>query len=290
MTLKAMPGRCEDAFALSGDTYIPCNRPAVRMIGWRDIQGGLSEGPYRMCDMCADHSVRNRRAEDLGAYTAVNDGIVTPAEVRAQQSPAKGAAPAFLNKAVKEKPQVAPVDEDRLTALRAKVAEARDTEAEKKDLEERVSDLGRRLQALLHQELPDFFDELGIQDISLAPEGNHPGVTAKAGPYYKAAISQDWDEDKRADAFDCLKEEGAEDLIKVTVTCAFPREHHAEAQEFARNCRDAGMQVILKEEVHWGTLTSWLRDMVEKHNRIPPLDRIGGVIGRVVKLKPVKVK
>lgn len=41
---------------------LPCNQPATKRIGWPE----RGEGPYRMCDMCADHSIKNRGATDLG--------------------------------------------------------------------------------------------------------------------------------------------------------------------------------------------------------------------------------
>lgn len=42
-------------FAPSG-MYLPCGQPAVKIIGWK----GRSDQPIPMCEMCADHNVRNR--------------------------------------------------------------------------------------------------------------------------------------------------------------------------------------------------------------------------------------
>ncbi|MGY3393455.1 hypothetical protein ACVWW6_006046 [Bradyrhizobium sp. USDA 3311] len=64
MDLKAGEHRCEEASILSREKYIPCNAPAVSMVGWKHRE----EGPYRMCAMCAAHNVKNRRAEILGPY------------------------------------------------------------------------------------------------------------------------------------------------------------------------------------------------------------------------------
>jgi hypothetical protein len=198
-------------------------------------------------------------------------------------------APSFLTQAIKSTP--APqADPDKLQALRAKVAEARDLEALKKDLEERVKETSAKLNELDHKTLPDAFDELGITSIELLPEGNNPGVIAKAQPYYHASIQSSWPDDKRQDAFDCLKEEGAESLIKMTVVVQFPREQHEDSTFFARTCRDQGMEVIVKEDVAWATLTAWLRGEVEDRNHVPPLERLGATIGRVVKRKLVKAK
>lgn len=64
-TLVAAAGCCEEASPLSSKTYIPCNKPAVSLVHWPKRQ----EGPYRMCEMCAHHNVRNRGAEILGPFT-----------------------------------------------------------------------------------------------------------------------------------------------------------------------------------------------------------------------------
>lgn len=66
--VKALPGRCEEASPLSGETYVPCNAPAARMVYFpRD--GG--EGPYRMCEPCARSNCRNRGAVDCGPATNI---------------------------------------------------------------------------------------------------------------------------------------------------------------------------------------------------------------------------
>jgi hypothetical protein len=59
--LKAKPGCCEEASTLSHNFYIPCNRPATKIIASR-------EGELRMCDACADHSVRNRGMKFVRDY------------------------------------------------------------------------------------------------------------------------------------------------------------------------------------------------------------------------------
>lgn len=63
MTIKAKPGCCEEASHMSHQFYIPCNQPATWLVKNRDPQS-----PYRMCDMCADHNIRNRGAECVGPY------------------------------------------------------------------------------------------------------------------------------------------------------------------------------------------------------------------------------
>ena len=66
MELKAKPDCCEEASMFSHHFYIPCNQPAAYVIGWK----GRSDTPIRMCEMCADHNVRNRGGELIRAYEA----------------------------------------------------------------------------------------------------------------------------------------------------------------------------------------------------------------------------
>jgi len=62
--IKANPNCCEEASLLSRNYYIPCNRPAVCIVGWK----GRSDTPIRMCEMCTDHNVKNRGGEIIRAY------------------------------------------------------------------------------------------------------------------------------------------------------------------------------------------------------------------------------
>lgn len=57
--LKAKEGCCEEASTQSRDFYIPCNNPAINMVGWK----GRSDAPIRMCAMCTNHNVKNRGGE-----------------------------------------------------------------------------------------------------------------------------------------------------------------------------------------------------------------------------------
>ena len=66
--IKAQPHCCEEAALGMGNAYLPCNKRATKII---DVnRPGSTEGSYRMCDACADHSVRNRGMKEIGPYNA----------------------------------------------------------------------------------------------------------------------------------------------------------------------------------------------------------------------------
>jgi hypothetical protein len=63
--LVAKPHCCEEASLNSLQFYIPCNNPAVSVVGWR----GRNDSPVRMCAFCADHNVKNRGGYIAEPYT-----------------------------------------------------------------------------------------------------------------------------------------------------------------------------------------------------------------------------
>ena len=71
-------------------------------------------------------------------------------------------------------------DEDQLAEIRATIAEVRDLEAMKYDLEDRLKSLDEELQFAYFTALPDLFAAAGVTAISLPADGNSPAVEAKA--------------------------------------------------------------------------------------------------------------
>lgn len=65
--LKAKPHCCEEASHLSYNYYIPCNKPAANVVGWKE----RSDAPIRMCEMCTDHNVRNRNGYIIERYSCL---------------------------------------------------------------------------------------------------------------------------------------------------------------------------------------------------------------------------
>ena len=58
LVIKAKEGCCEEC-VMRMPFYAPCNKPAINIVGWKHRP---NEGPYRMCEMCTDHNVKNRGA------------------------------------------------------------------------------------------------------------------------------------------------------------------------------------------------------------------------------------
>lgn len=276
MNLKAKVNCCEEASPASGEHYIPCNAPATRLIGWPERK----EGPYRMCEMCADHSIRNRGATDQGPFTP--DLQVTPAASAA-------GIPDFIADAVAKAPKPQPTAND-LAALRAKAAKVRDDLLTLSDLEASVDALKARINAAKTKELPDAMEELGISRLDLPPEGNLPGYSMQSKPFYRASIAASWPIEQKAKAYGYLDSKGAGDLLGTFVTIAFSKGQKDDARKALAILRDAGFTPEVAQSIPHTTLTAWLKEQVETHKTLPDLTIIGGQVGRVVDLKPIKEK
>jgi hypothetical protein len=223
------------------------------------------------------------------AATAVVTTIASPVgKLLEERRPSPTRMPAHLAKAIAANPpQIA---SDKLLELREMVSAARDLEKEREMLNERLSAINSALdgpEGYFFRKLPALMSEIGMTSLTLEPEGNLPGYVATSAPYYKASISAEWPEDKRKEAFDYLEEVEAGDLIKTEVTVAFPREQRELAKKFQVVAKKYG-DATIKENVAWNTLTAWLREQVEENGEMPQLDKIGGIVARIVKLKPLK--
>lgn len=190
-------------------------------------------------------------------------------------------APAFLASLTDS----SEADNDKLQLLRNKVVEAKNLELEIEDLEHRLSELKHKLHEIHFKSLPDLFDEVGVDRIGVPATGNLPAFEAKCQPYYSANIAANWDPDRRAEAFAYLTDLGAGDLIKTSVALDFARDEREKAVELADKLKEEGLRPNVKESVHSQTLTAWLKEQIEINNTLPNLEKIGGQVGRIVKIK-----
>lgn len=64
MTVKTTPP-CEEVLGLFDGKAINCGKPSTQIIRF------TNEGPYRMCNECSWHSVKNRGATVIGDINPV---------------------------------------------------------------------------------------------------------------------------------------------------------------------------------------------------------------------------
>src|SRR5262245_7577723 len=167
---------------------------------------------------------------------------------------------------------------ERMEALAAEVNTLDDRIAKGEEILKQLKD---RRYAILSGELIEMMDGAHVQAIQVG------GRQFKAMPYYKAVIPTAEGPDHPG--LDWLEENGAGDLINNIVTAQFPRGAVEEAKlavDLLRK-RFQMAQVTRQRTTHHMTLTAWLRELHQSgdpNKVMPPLELIGGIIGRIVKI------
>lgn len=169
--------------------------------------------------------------------------------------------------------------------IKAKINSVTSLERDLVNITNRKADIEGSLRRLRETELPDLFDQAGVQKIDIPAFGNYPAVSAQLRKAYGAGISASWDDERRQAAFDWLDKNGHGSLIKTTITVSFDRDDRSGAKKFLALLRKNKIKFEVKSSVHSGTLTKWLRDQVERVKKMPPLETIGGFVGKEVKIK-----
>lgn len=174
---------------------------------------------------------------------------------------------------------------DKLVMLQQKAAAARDIELNIASLADEISDLKDKLGKLQKDEMPSLMDELRIDRIGVPADGNKPAMDYKLVEQISASISAKWPEERLNAAFDLLKKMKAESLIKTEVSAKLPKGNLKQAKALMAAAKKLKITADLKQTVHAGTLTAWLREIYDGGQSLPQsdLDKIGGYIGRVVK-------
>ena len=173
---------------------------------------------------------------------------------------------------------------DKLDQLREAIRMQRDTLLEIEDLEAALKGKKLKLNALEREILPTLFADAGVDKVGLEAEGNLPAYDATAKPYYKASIAADWPLERQAAGFNWLIDNGHSDVVKTIITIEFGRRDHERATAFKKLLLDQGLSYNEKLGVQWNTLTKLVKELIEKHGTMPPLDLLGADVGRVVKL------
>ena len=184
-----------------------------------------------------------------------------------------------------EEVRSAPSDE-KLRSVALKASELVQLDAEADELERLLKDVRERSNVIRHKDLPDLMMELDLGEFSLASAG----VRIKVESFAKAGISAEWDDERREAAFEHLEEIGGADLIKATLTVSAARGDLERIREMQQTVTDIlhqrGVQatVSVGMSVHWKTLSTFVKEVVEKGDKID-LEKLGATVGNVAKIR-----
>lgn len=181
------------------------------------------------------------------------------------------------------------VADEAVARARRLVREQRDLELEIQDAEESLAAKKAQLNTMKHETLVTALQEAGLTEMSLAAEGNAPPLTARLKPYYKAAISASWEDERKDAAFAALEGDGAGDLIRRVFSVSLGPRDGELAQRVRAALDTLGVEYEEMKSVPWASLTAYVREQTEK-GRVLPLDVLGATVGHVVDVKIPKQK
>jgi len=146
------------------------------------------------------------------------------------------------------------------------------------NLENLLKEKKRELLKLTDEDLPSMLQEIGLSEFKLE-DGSQ--VTIK--PTYGASIKVE----ERPQAYEWLRENGYDDIIKNTVTCAFGRGEDDNASAFAALAEKEGFIPSQKEEIHSSTLRAFIKERVENGDEFPS-ELFGAYVGQRAVIKRSK--
>lgn len=238
--------------------YIPCNRPAVCMIQMR------SEGPYRMCEMCADHNVRNRGGTDVGPYEG---------EPMASQAP----TPDDLAQYAADATESVNTDNilSRITLATRELREARD---EVTAAEEALKLRQQRVRTLEEYTLPELMREAGQEKLRTAD-----GFDVELVETLRASIPPT----NLPSALEWLINHNQSAIIKRDIRLQFGKNEEDRADRVLAIILEAGYTPTDKQSVHPQTLAAVIRELVAEGVDVP-MELLGAHVQAGVKVKEAK--
>ena len=158
----------------------------------------------------------------------------------------------------------------------ARLLRQKDEEIE--NLEKILKEAKKERDKISLEDLPSLLQEIGMTSFEL-----DDGSKVKVGAVYGAHIKVE----NREEAFNWLRENAHDDIIKNTVTCQFGRGEDNQAPAFLDMAEKNGFIAEQKTAVHPQTLRAWVKEQTENGNEFP-MDLFGAFIGQRATIKRSK--
>ena len=165
-------------------------------------------------------------------------------------------------------------DED-LGSVAALAKRAKVLEREIEDLEKSLNERKEQQRKLLEESIPNMLGELGMKDFTMS-DGSK--ITVK--PFYSASIK----EENRAQAYEWLRDNGHDDIIKNTVSVRFGRGEDELCETLLNLLREQNYPVEQAQKIEPQTLKAWVREQVERGNEFPT-ELFGLYVGQKATIK-----
>jgi hypothetical protein len=170
------------------------------------------------------------------------------------------------------------LDQGDLTTVAGMARAIRDKEAEVNELEQKLKNEKRALMKLTDEDLPTMLAEIGLTSMKL-----DDGSEVSIKPQYGANILVD----NRPAAYEWLRENGYDDIIKNTVACTFGRGEDDKASAFAAFAEKEGFFAEQNTGIHHTTLRAFVKERIENGDDFP-MELFGAYVGQRAIIKRSK--
>lgn len=167
------------------------------------------------------------------------------------------------------------VEDNALAGVSALAKRAKLLEKEMADLEQSLKERKENYRKLTEEVIPEALTELGMKGFVM-----DDGSQIEVKPFYSASIS----EARRAEAFEWLRANGFDDIIKNTVSVQFGRGEDELCARLLNLLGGQGFPAQQAEKIEPSTLRAWVREQVERGNAFPQ-ELFGAYIGKRATIK-----
>lgn len=166
------------------------------------------------------------------------------------------------------------VDTDTTKSLSNLVKQLQEVNSNIEEAEAHLKKLKQEKHQLSVESIPALMDEMGVDRLDV------DGVSVQLGSFVSASIPAD----RRNEAYDWLRENGLDDIIKNEVILGFGRGEDETAQKIMLDLENRGFHPEAKTHIHAMTLKAFVRERVE--NGLPiDLDLFGAFVGKTANVK-----
>jgi hypothetical protein len=166
------------------------------------------------------------------------------------------------------------VDTDTTKSLSNLVKQLEDINANIEHVESELKKLKQERNRVSMENIPALMDEMGVDRIDV------DGVSVQLGSFVSASIPPD----RKQEAYEWLRSNGLDDIIKNEVILGFGRGEDETAQKIMLDLENRGFHPEAKTHIHAMTLKAFVRERVENGQPID-LDLFGAFVGKTANIK-----
>lgn len=167
------------------------------------------------------------------------------------------------------------VKNEDLSSVGALAKRAKELEKEIEELETVTKERKEQQRKLLEDTIPAMLSELGMKSFKMSD-----GSLIDIKPFYSASIR----EENRAKAYEWLRDNGFDDIIKNTVSVRFGRGEDGLCDTLLNQLREQNYPVEQAQKIEPQTLKAWVREQVERGNEFPS-ELFGAYVGQKATIK-----